>query len=90
MILCNYENNVKNVIFTWGRMGWDFKMVLMIGQRDDPLQKKQKQTQQNICVLGASQLIQLINVNHNKYNKYLSFYKNYNEEYSIINDLFKE
>jgi hypothetical protein len=39
-----------------------------------PITKKQKQTQQNICALGASQLIKVINMNHNKYNKYLSFY----------------
>ncbi len=76
------------MIFTWGGMG--FQNVFGDRPTKWPIAKKQKQTQQNICALGSSQLIKLINMNHNKYNKYLTIYKNYNEEYSIINVLLKQ
>jgi hypothetical protein len=63
------------MLFLLGK-GGDFIMFLVIDQPNGQLQKIKIKT---FMLWDASQLIKLIDVNCNKYNKYLSSCKRYNK-----------
>jgi hypothetical protein len=71
------QNNVKNCDFYLGKVG-DFIVFVVIGQPKGPI-AKQKKTIKTFVLWDTPQLISIINMNHNKYNKYLSSCRSYNK-----------